>query len=154
MISTCSTSQRRVACLAQRKVASIQWAMTGGDRYAGLPPYTLGSGVGAVVVGMLRPTPVLLAQIAVSANDNKVMFVNGVATVVQNSARTPWPSLISNSFHPESLLRLRCQPALSIRRSALLSRRTRIWLGARIDDTKVEHTRRDLRVGLRQPLRL
>ena len=42
--------------------------------------------LGAAVVGMLGPTPVLLAQIAVSANDNKVVLVNGAATVVQNPA--------------------------------------------------------------------
>src|SRR4029453_9333607 len=42
--------------------------------------------LGAVVVGMLGHTPVLLAQIAVSTNDNKLMLVNGVATVVQNPA--------------------------------------------------------------------
>ena len=42
--------------------------------------------LGAAVVGMFGPTPVLLAQIAVSANDNKVVLVNGAATVVQNPA--------------------------------------------------------------------
>ena len=42
--------------------------------------------LGAAVVGMLGPTPVILAQIAVSANDNKVVLVNGAATVVQNPA--------------------------------------------------------------------
>src|SRR5574341_729247 len=42
--------------------------------------------LGAAVVGRLTPTPVVLAQIAVSANDNKVTLVNGVSTVVQNPA--------------------------------------------------------------------
>ena len=37
--------------------------------------------LGTAVVGMLVPTPVLLAQMAVSANDNKVVLVNGVATI-------------------------------------------------------------------------
>ena len=43
-------------------------------------------GLGAAVVGMLVPTSVILAQIAVSANDNKVVLVNGMSTVVQNPA--------------------------------------------------------------------
>lgn len=42
--------------------------------------------LGAAVVGRLGPTPVALAQVAVSANDNKVMLVNGVSTVVQQPA--------------------------------------------------------------------
>jgi len=42
--------------------------------------------LGAAAVGMLGHTPAVLAQIAVSANDNKVMLVNGVSTVVQNPA--------------------------------------------------------------------
>jgi len=40
---------------------------------------------------MLGHTPVILAQIAVSANDNKLMLVNGVATVVQ----TPAPDTVA-----------------------------------------------------------
>src|SRR5215831_5064983 len=47
--------------------------------------------LGAAVVGMLGRTPVLLAQIAVSANDNKLMLVNGVATVMQ----TPAPDTVA-----------------------------------------------------------
>jgi DNA-binding beta-propeller fold protein YncE len=43
-------------------------------------------GLGAAVVSMLVPTSVSLAQIAVSANDNKVVLVNGMSTVVQNPA--------------------------------------------------------------------
>jgi hypothetical protein len=35
---------------------------------------------------MLVSTSVILAQIAVSANDNKVVLVNGMGTVVQNPA--------------------------------------------------------------------
>jgi DNA-binding beta-propeller fold protein YncE len=42
--------------------------------------------VGAVAVGLLVHTPVALAQVAVSANDNKLVLVNGVATVAQNPA--------------------------------------------------------------------
>ena len=40
--------------------------------------------LGAVVVGLPIHTPVALAQVAVSANDNKLVLVNGVATVAQN----------------------------------------------------------------------
>ena len=36
--------------------------------------------LGTAVVGMLGHTPIVLAQIAVSANDNKLMLVNGAAT--------------------------------------------------------------------------
>jgi hypothetical protein len=43
-------------------------------------------GLVAAVVGMLVPTSVILAQIAVSANDNKVVLVNGMSTVVHNPA--------------------------------------------------------------------
>src|SRR5437868_10495090 len=42
--------------------------------------------LGTAVVGMLGHTPVVLAQIAVSANDNKLVLVNGVSTVAQNPA--------------------------------------------------------------------
>src|SRR5207248_2282157 len=42
--------------------------------------------LGTAVVRMLGHTPIVLAQMAVSANDNKLMLVNGVATVVQNPA--------------------------------------------------------------------
>src|SRR5262245_56864701 len=40
--------------------------------------------LGGVFCFMLLLAPVVLAQIAVSANDNKVTLVNGTATVVQN----------------------------------------------------------------------
>ena len=42
--------------------------------------------LGTAAVSMLAYTPVVLAQIAVSANDNKLTLVNGVGTVVQNPA--------------------------------------------------------------------
>ena len=42
--------------------------------------------LGAAAVGLLMNTPVALAQVAVSANDNKVVLVNGVGTVAQNPA--------------------------------------------------------------------
>ena len=38
------------------------------------------------VVGMLGHTSAVLAQIAISANDNKIVLVNGVSTAVQNPA--------------------------------------------------------------------
>ena len=47
--------------------------------------------LGTAVVGMLGHTPIVLAQIAVSANDNKLMLVNGAATVVQNPAPNALP---------------------------------------------------------------
>ena len=40
--------------------------------------------LGTAVVGMLGHTLIVLAQIAVSANDNKLMLVNGATTVMQN----------------------------------------------------------------------
>jgi DNA-binding beta-propeller fold protein YncE len=57
--------------------------------------------LGAVVVGMLGHTPVLLAQIAVSANDNKLMLVNGVPTVVQNPAPDTVAILDLKQFPPK-----------------------------------------------------
>ena len=59
--------------------------------------------LGAAVVGMLGHTPVLLAQIAVSANDNKLMLVNGVATVVQNPAPDTVAIIDLKQFPPKIL---------------------------------------------------
>ena len=42
--------------------------------------------LGAAAVGLLMNTPVALAQVAVSANDNKLVLVNGVGTVAQKPA--------------------------------------------------------------------
>src|SRR5215831_6196781 len=57
--------------------------------------------LGVAVVGMLGHTPELLAQIAVSANDNKLMLVKGVATVVQNPAPDTVAILDLKQFPPK-----------------------------------------------------
>jgi DNA-binding beta-propeller fold protein YncE len=59
--------------------------------------------VGAAVVGVLGPTPVSLAQIAVSANDNKVVLVNGAATVVPNPAPDTAAIIDLKQFPPKIL---------------------------------------------------
>jgi DNA-binding beta-propeller fold protein YncE len=59
--------------------------------------------LGAAIVGMLVYTPVVLAQIAVSANDNKLMLVNGVATVVQNPAPDTVAIIDLKQFPPKIL---------------------------------------------------
>jgi hypothetical protein len=59
--------------------------------------------LGAAIVGMLVHTPVVLAQIAVSANDNKLMLVNGAATVVQNPAPDTVAIIDLKQFPPKIL---------------------------------------------------
>jgi DNA-binding beta-propeller fold protein YncE len=58
-------------------------------------------GLGAAVVSLLVSTPVAVAQIAVSANDNKVVLVNGVGTVVQNPAPDTVAIIDLKSFPPK-----------------------------------------------------
>ncbi len=52
---------------------------------------------------MLVHTSVVLAQIAVSANDNKLMLVNGAATVVQNPAPDTVAIIDLKQFPPKIL---------------------------------------------------
>jgi hypothetical protein len=59
--------------------------------------------LGAAVVGRLGHTPAVLAQIAVSANDNKLMLVNGAATVVLNPAPDTVVIIDLKQFPPEIL---------------------------------------------------
>jgi len=59
--------------------------------------------LGAAVVGVLGLTPVVLAQIAVSANDNKVVLVNGAATVVPNPAPDTVAIIDLKQFPPKIL---------------------------------------------------
>lgn len=58
---------------------------------------------GAMVVTVLGLTPAAVAQIAVSANDNKLVLVNGVATVVQNPAPDTVAILDLKTFPPKVL---------------------------------------------------
>lgn len=57
----------------------------------------------AAVVGILVHTPVALAQLVVSANDNKVTLVNGVGTVVQNPAPDTVAIIDVKQFPPKIL---------------------------------------------------
>jgi DNA-binding beta-propeller fold protein YncE len=57
--------------------------------------------LGTAIVGMLAYTPVVLAQIAVSANDNKLALVNGVGTVVQNPASDTVAIIDLKQFPPK-----------------------------------------------------
>jgi hypothetical protein len=112
-------------------------------------------GLGAVVVGMLVPTPVFLVQIAVSANDNKVVLVNGVATVVQNPALDTVAIVDLKQFPARITAEIEVSasvvgPPFSI---AIMPDEN-LALVTALDDPKVEHTKRDLTVGLRQPERL
>jgi DNA-binding beta-propeller fold protein YncE len=50
---------------------------------------------------MLVPTSVILAQIAVSADDNKVVLVNGMSTVVQNPAPAAVAIIDLKQFPPK-----------------------------------------------------
>ena len=59
--------------------------------------------LGTVILTVLLASPVAVAQIAVSANDNKVVLVNGVATVVQNPAPDTVAILDLKTFPPKVL---------------------------------------------------
>jgi hypothetical protein len=63
-------------------------------------------GLGAAVVGRLGYTPAVLAQIAVSANDTKLMLVNGAATVVPNPAPDTVAIIDLKQFPPKILAEL------------------------------------------------
>lgn len=59
--------------------------------------------LGATTVGLGVNASVAIAQLAVSANDNKVVLVNGVATVVQNPAPDTVAIIDLKEFPPKIL---------------------------------------------------
>ncbi|HEY5867799.1 MAG TPA: hypothetical protein VI542_19945 [Candidatus Tectomicrobia bacterium] len=69
--------------------------------------------LGTAVVGMLGHTSAVLAQIAISANENKVVLVNGVSTAVQNPAPDTVEINDRKQFPPKILAEIKAPASIA-----------------------------------------